>query len=198
MKKIREVFELFEPWCKGSYYATYSSRRTITEEVKKFLLGNDFDNDYRIYTVHEICHKHLGKNRRRCLYVADEIMFMVDYTIIECKDGRPCIVEDIEDVEEKEDILLPFSEWDTKGLAPEEYLQREIKKYRTANIVDGIVCQEESACVYHVWYGHEEDLNVSFVVLFDEKKDKYCGVKFAHPPVWYTDGELRIEHIVKE
>ena len=197
MKKIREVFEMFEPWCKeniSNYYATY------TEEVKKFLIENDFNNNYRTYTVHNICHRYLGKNRYRVLYVADDILFMVEYTVIECKNGKPCIVEDIEDVEfpEKENILLQFSEWNTDGLSPEEYLQREIKKYRTANIVDGIVYQEESACVYHVWYGHEEDLNVSFVVLFDKKKDKYCGVKFAHYPEWATGNELRIEHIVKE
>jgi len=59
MKKIREVFETFEPWCKeniSNYYATY------TEEVKKFLIENDFDNNYRTYTVHNICHRYLGKN----------------------------------------------------------------------------------------------------------------------------------------
>ena len=192
MKKVREVFENFEPWCKE--ISNYS------EELKKFLLENGFDNDYRHYTVDEICNRHLGKNRYRCLYVADDKMFMVDYTIIECKDGKPFVIEDIEDVKapEKEELILHFSEWDTKGLAPEEYLQREIKKYRTANIVDGIVCQEESACVYHVWCGHDEDLNVSFVVLFDRNKQKYCEVKFAHFPVWSTDNELRIEKIINE
>ena len=183
MKKVREVFEIFEPWCKD--YATY------TKEVKKFLLENGFDNDYRSYTVDNICHRYLGRNRYRCLYVADDVMFMVDYTIIECKDGKPCIVDDIEDVEfpEKEELIIQFSDWDTKGLSPEEYLQREIKKYRTVNM-------GESACVYHIWVGHDGDLDLSFVVLFDKKKDKYCGVKFAHFPVWSTGNELKIEYIV--
>ena len=190
MKKIREVFEAFEPWCKeniSNYYATY------TEEVKKFLIENDFDNDYRTYTVHEICHRYLGKNRYRCLYVADDIMFMVDYDVIKCKNCKLCIIEDVDDVElpEKEEIILPFSEWDTKGLSPEEYLLNEIKKYRTVNM-------GESDCVYHISSGHDGDLNLSFVVLFDKKKDKYCGVKFAHFPVWSTDNELRIEKIIKE
>ena len=190
MKKIREVFEMFEPWCKeniSNYYATY------TEEVKKFLIENDFNNNYRTYTVHEICHRHLGKNRYRCLYVADDIMFMVDYTIIECKDGKPCVIVDVEDVEfpEKEEILLPFSEWDTKGLSPEEYLLKEIKKYRTVNA-------GASDCVYHVSSGYDGNLNTSFVVLFDKKKHKYCGVKFAHYPEWSTGNELRIEKIIKE
>jgi len=75
--------------------------------------------------------------------------------------------------------------------ARKEYLLNEIKKYRTANT-------EESDCVYHISSGHDGDLDLSFVVLFDKKKDKYCGVKFAHPPVWNTDNELTIEYIVKE
>ena len=181
MKKVREVFEMFEPWCKD--YATY------TEEVKRFLIENGFDNDYRSYTVDSICHRYLGKNRYRCLYVADDILFMVEYTVIECKNGKPCVIEDVEDVDhEKEELIIQFSEWNTDGLSPEEYLQREIKKYRTVNM-------GESACVYHMWVGHEEDLDLSFVVLFDEKKQKYCGVKFAHPPVWSTGGELTIEYV---
>ena len=186
MKKINEVMRMFEPWCNESY-ATY------TEEVKSFLIENGFDNDYRTYTVDSICHRYLGKNRYRCLYVAEDVMFMVDYTIIECKDGKPWIIEDVKDVEfpEEEELIIQFSEWNTDGLSPEEYLQREIKKYRTVNM-------GESACVYHMWVGHEEDLNVSFVVLFDRNKQKYCGVKFAHFPVWSTGNVLRIEKIIKE
>jgi hypothetical protein len=190
MKKIREVFETFEPLCKeniSKYYATY------TEEVKKFLIENDFNNNYRTYTVHKICNKRICRNRYRVLYVADDILFMVDYTVIKQKNGKPCIIEDVDDVEfpEKEELILPFSEWDTKGLSPEEYLLNEIKKYRAANM-------EKSDCVYHISSGHDGDLDLSFVVLFDRNKQKCCGVKFAHYPEWATGNELRIENVVKE
>ncbi len=183
---------MFEPCdaCDARNSGVYC--KICTAGVESFLVGNDFDNDYRTYTVHEICHRHLGKNRYRCLYVADDILFMVDYTVIECKDGKP-VIEDVEDVEfpEQEGIIMPFSEWDTKGLEHKEYLLKEIKKYRTVNA-------GASDCVYHVSSGYDGDLNTSFVVLFDKKKHKYCGVKFAHFPVWYTGNELRIEKIIKE
>ena len=190
MKKIREVMRMFEP-CDTCDVRNSVYCKICTEDVKKFLLENGFDNDYRTFTVHEICHRHLGKNRYRCLYVADDEMFMVDYTVIECKDGKPCVIEDVDDIElpEKEEILLPFKDWDTKGLSPEEYLLNEIKKYRTVNM-------GRSDCVYHMSVGHVgDDLDLAFVVLFDEKKNKYCGVSFAHQPVW-VNNELTIEYIV--
>ena len=180
MKKVREVFEIFEPWCQD--YATY------TKEVKRFLTENGFDNDYRSYTVDEIARKCIYGNRYRGLFVADEIMFMAEYTVNEWHNGKPMCYEDVEDIEFPEDIILPFSEWDTKGLSPEEYILNEIRKYRT-------ITTEESDCVYHISSGHDGDLDLSFVVLFDKKKDKYCGVKFAHFPVWSTGNELRIEYI---
>jgi len=173
MKKINEVMRMFEP-CDARNSSVYC--KICTAGVESFLVGNDFDNDYRSYTVHEIVRKCIYGNRYRGLFVVENILFMAEYTVNEWHNGKPMCYEDVVDIElpEIEEIILPFSEWNTKGLSPDEYLLREVNSYKE---------KRKSDCVYLFSSGKTGELNFAFAILFDEKKQKYCDVSFAHFPI---------------
>lgn len=176
IKKIRETLKELEGYVEGY--------EPSTEKHGAFLARAWYNcSEFDQYTLHEVYRKHITGGRYRSLFISGEIIFMAEYTVMAWSDHHPVWVTEVTDIENPESeigmLTTPLKDWDTKGLSPEEYLQREIKKYRTINT-------GKSACVYQGDY---------VAVLYDEKKRKYCFLKYFHYPEWATGNELRVDKV---
>lgn len=178
LKALEEYMEEYEP--PKESYGVFIARSWYN--------CSEFDQ----YTVDEIYRKHLTGERYRSLFISGEILFMAEYTVMAWSDHHPAWVTEVTDVENPESeigmLAIPLKEWNTDGLSPEEYLQREIKKYRTVNM-------GESACVYQRFFGHSGEFNLSVAVLRNKKEQKYCFLKYFHYPEWSTGNELRVDKV---
>jgi len=185
IKKIRETLKELEGYVEGYEPSTEKYGAFI---ARAWYNCSEFDQ----YTLHEVYRKHITGGRYRSLFISGEILFMAEYTVMAWSDHHPVWVTEVTDVENQESeigmLTTPLKDWDTKGLSPEEYLQGEIKKYRTVNM-------GKSACVYQSFSGHAGEFNLSVAVLRNKKEQKYCFLKYFHYPEWSTGNELRVDKV---